>query len=171
MSESEASLSDDDIELEKIIRPKQKPSMEEDAEDEDTEMEVVEVNCDKTVDMEPVHDTEGVMSDAESTVVPREEPKPKTKKQVTIDVASSTANPRRSRGEMADVQAGRHNRQVRLQLMLKLKASTKKTPAEVCVRHLHMLYEILRKEDGRMMIMPWNEALRPYEGRKLATKV
>ena len=182
-SENESlSDDDDDMELSAILKPTSKTAMDIDSDedtDNDTEMaSTTTKDADKTADSTKTHspdreketdqdeetmvdpqETIDMTSDAESTVIPQDEPKKaKGKKQVTINGVSTSATPKRSKGETADVQASRRLRQVRLQLMLKLKASTKRTPAETCVRHLHTLYETLRKVDGRTMIMPWNEA-------------
>ena len=80
--------------------------------------------------------------------------KPKAESQKKKVTVNGIPTNKLSKGESADTQAARRKLQVRLQLMLKLKSS-KKTPAQVVVKHLHKLYETIRHEDRRAMIMPW----------------
>ena len=57
--------------------------------------------------------------------------------------------------ESADSQAKRRTHQVRLQLMIKIKSSKKKTPNQLLHQCIADMFRNFKEEDDRVMIMPW----------------
>ena len=144
---------------------------DEDDDDDDDSIEVIATKKNKTPDPDDSDDeedlytkpkSEGSQKDIKDTpkednkankpvTTPAKNSPDKPKKKVTVNGIATT---KKSKSETADEQSARRKQEVRLQLMLKLKSS-KKTPAQVVVKHLHKLYETIRNEDRRAMIMPW----------------